>query len=234
MRAILLAAGMGTRLRPLTDDIPKALVEVAGESLFARRLRQLREAGIREISVVTGYKSEAFAPWLGESDLEFVRNEHYFDRNNLWSMYLVRDRLPGCLVLECDVRAADGLIPAAPPERSCVFVGYRAGMRDEWRVSFDEADRVRSIDTASGSGWILTGMSYWTPKDGSLLGRLLEEEAADRASDALFWDDLYKRNLDAIHLEAKRIGEGDWVEIDSLEDKLAFEASRALTVDRRI
>ena len=60
MRVIILAAGMGTRLRPLTDDKPKSLVEVNGEPMIERQLRFLKEKGIEDIIIVTGYMAEKF------------------------------------------------------------------------------------------------------------------------------------------------------------------------------
>ena len=60
MRAILLAAGMGTRLRPLTLDTPKSLIEVNGRPLLERQIEFLRERGVEEIIVVTGYLAEKF------------------------------------------------------------------------------------------------------------------------------------------------------------------------------
>ena len=60
MRAILLAAGMGTRLRPLTLDTPKSLIEVNGRPLLERQIEFLRERGVEEIIEVTGYLAEKF------------------------------------------------------------------------------------------------------------------------------------------------------------------------------
>jgi L-glutamine-phosphate cytidylyltransferase len=225
MRAIILAAGLGTRLRPLTDDRPKSLVEVAGESFFERQLRQLRAAGADAITVVTGYRAEAFDPWRGEGDLRFVHNEHYHDRNNIWSMYLVREVLAASFVLEGDVRLAEGVIPRGLPANSCVFTGWREDMENEWVVHAGEGDRVRAIIPSSGSGSILAGMSYWSAADGAEMARLLEETVRGPGWEQLFWDDVYRLNLDRVDLRAAWIGSEDWVEIDTLEDKLRFEAS---------
>ncbi len=224
MRAIILAAGMGTRLRPLTDDRPKSLVTIGGESFFERQLRQLRAAGADRITVVTGYRAEAFDPWRDQGDLRFVHNERFHDRNNLWSMYLVREALAASLVLEGDVRLAEGIIPLSPPAHSCVFTGWREDMRNEWVVDSGADGRVRSIVPTSGSGWILAGMSYWTARDGGEMSRLLEEALLLPGWEQLFWDDVYRVNLDRIELHAARIGSGDWVEIDTLEDRESFEA----------
>jgi CTP:phosphocholine cytidylyltransferase-like protein len=231
MNAIILAAGMGTRLRPLTDKVPKALVETAGESFFSRQLRLLRAAGVKGITVVTGYHAEAFEPWMGQPNLEFVFNAHYHDRNNLFSMLLVADRLSrdpeGCLVLEGDVWPGEGVLPSQPLPRSSWLVGHREAMENEWVVHEAPDGRVTEIEVASGSGWILTGMSFWLPADGRKLATLMAEMAGRPGSENLFWDEAPRRNLDSIEVRARRIGESDWQEIDTLEDRARLEAALA-------
>jgi CTP:phosphocholine cytidylyltransferase-like protein len=224
VNAIILAAGMGTRLRPLTDDRPKSLVEVGGESFFARQLRQLRAAGVSDITVVTGYKAEAFAPWRSCKDLSFVHNEHFDDRNNLWSMYLVRGRLGDTYVLDGDVWLAEGLIPGTAPGTSCWFVGPREDMSKEWVVRTDEHGRVHRIDVASGAGCILSGLSYWTAHDGRILAARIEKAALEPGNEAIYWDDIPRTSLDLIEVRARLIGRDDWTEIDTLEDKAELEA----------
>ncbi len=227
MNAIVLAAGMGTRLRPLTDDRPKSLVEIAGESFFSRQLRLLAAAGIESVTVVTGYKAEAFGPWKNRRGLEFVHNDRFSDRNNIWSMYLVRERLGDTVVLDGDLFLADGIIPERPPEASGWYVGWRKDMRGEWVVRTDEAGRVRRIDVADGSGWTLTGLSYWTKEDGRLLASLLGEAPAWPDWERLYWDEIPRRALDRMEARAYRIDDEAWAEIDGLEDKIELEASLA-------
>lgn len=225
MNAVILAAGMGMRLRPLTDERPKSLVEIAGESFFARQLRQLRAAGISDITVVTGYKADAFSPWRGEPGLSFVHNPVFDVKNNLWSMLVARDRLGDTIVLDGDVRLADGLIPRSSPATSRWFVGYREEMRNEWVVRLTDGDRVARVDVASGSGWILTGLSYWSRGDGIFLSRAVEEATRGADADTIFWDEIPRRSLGSLDVRAQKIGPGDWAEIDTLEDKERLEAS---------
>jgi CTP:phosphocholine cytidylyltransferase-like protein len=224
MNAIILAAGMGMRLRPLTDDKPKALVETCGESFFTRQLRLLAAAGVDDITVVTGYKAEAFAPYLGLPGLHFVYNEHFHDRNNLFSMYLVREALGDSLVLEGDVWLGEGVLPVRPPEASSWFVGYREDMKREWVVRVDDQDRVSRIDVESGAGWILSGLSYWNLVDGRAIAGLIEKRLAEPGFEELFWDDIPRANLDSLRVMARRIGPEDWFEIDTLEDREALQA----------
>jgi CTP:phosphocholine cytidylyltransferase-like protein len=228
MNAIILAAGLGTRLRPLTDRCPKALVVTGNESFFSRQLRLLGEADVTDITVVTGYEAGAFEPWRAREGLRFVHNDHYHDRNNLHSMALVtadlsRDR-EGCLVLEGDVWPGERVLECAPLPTSAWFVGHRDDMHDEWVVRTGPGDRVERIDVASGAGWILTGMSYWSHDAAAILAVLIEEAASDPANDNLFWDEVPRRNLDRLDVRAHRISSEDWYEIDTLEDREALEA----------
>ena len=103
MRAIILAAGMGTRLRPLTDNKPKSLVEVAGEAMAERQVRFLKEKGIDDIVMVVGYQKEAFEYLVDRYGVRLVFNEKFDVYNNIYSMYKVRDLLGGSYVLEGDV-----------------------------------------------------------------------------------------------------------------------------------
>lgn len=227
MNAIILAAGMGTRLRPLTEELPKALVVAGVESFFSRQLRLLDRIGVSDITVVTGYKDTAFSAWKDHPGLTFVHNDHYDDRNNLWSMHLVRDRLHDTLVLEGDVWLGEDVLPAAAPATSSWFVGWKENMRNEWVVRTDENGRVLRIDVASGQGWILSGISYWTGEDGRRIAGLIEERVTAPGWENLFWDDIPRAHLDILDVRARRIRAGDWVEVDTLEDHAALEASLA-------
>ncbi len=225
MKAIILAAGMGTRLMPLTADRPKALVETRGESFFSRQLRLLEGIGVRDIVVVTGYKAEAFRPYAGRPGLRFVHNDHFHDRNNLWSMHLVREELRDCLVLEGDVWIGDGVLPTQAPSRSSWFVGWREDMRNEWAVRTNAADRVLRIDVCSGSDWILSGISYWTAEAGSLIDRRIAARVEQAGMEEMFWDEIPRSSLADIEVGAIRLGPGGWTEVDTLEDRQRLEAS---------
>jgi len=100
MRAILLAAGMGTRLRPITNETPKSLIKINGEPLLERQIRFLREIGIEEIIVVTGYLYEKFEYLKDKFNVKLVHNEKYETYNNIYTMYLVRDFLPDAFVID--------------------------------------------------------------------------------------------------------------------------------------
>lgn len=117
MRAIILAAGRGSRLAPLTDDRPKPLVDVLGRSLLLRTLDRLREVGIedRAVVIVTGYRSDMIEAVMRAEGLrcELVANPRWHDWNSFNSLRVARPALTGCdfLQFEGDVVFDERVLP---------------------------------------------------------------------------------------------------------------------------
>ncbi len=121
-RAVILAAGRGSRLQPLTADMPKCLVEIGGESLLERALQALASQGITEAVIVIGYKGEAVRESIGACfagiDIRYVEAPDYATTNNIRSLWDARDYLDqDLLLLESDI-AFDPAVIAALLEQS--------------------------------------------------------------------------------------------------------------------
>ncbi len=95
MKVIILAAGQGTRLRPLTDDIPKCLVEVKGKSIIERQLDVMKLCGIKEkdIIIVTGYCGNALSNRFKDTEISFIQNEQYETTNMVCSLMCAKELL---------------------------------------------------------------------------------------------------------------------------------------------
>jgi len=107
-QAIILAAGMGTRLLPITDTIPKCLLEVNGKSILLRQLEILEDLGITETALVVGYLKEKIMKTVGSDfrsmKITYIENHEYKTTNNIYSLWLARDYLRrGCILLESDI-----------------------------------------------------------------------------------------------------------------------------------
>lgn len=222
MRALILAAGMGTRLRPLTNTIPKTMVPVLGEPMIVRQIRFLREIGVDEITVVTGYRADRLAHLEDEYGVRLIHNDKYEACNNLYSMYLARDFLSEMYVLEGDVFLTRNFL-APRPRGSTYFAGYRANFRKEWILKLDDRDRVREIIVGDGSDYIMSGVSYWTEEDARKIKALVERAVGSPGFESLVWDDLIKDNLKLFEVSVRKIAPDDWFEIDSVADLKAVE-----------
>lgn len=126
VEAVILAAGLGSRMRPLTDQCQKGLLSVGGESIVGRQIRLLKEAGIEEenICIVTGYKASKYEDKYRKSDVELVENTEYRETDNLESFLLSKDFCSegsDLLVLNGDVLFQKELIQKVLSEKGSVY-----------------------------------------------------------------------------------------------------------------
>ena len=218
MKAIILAAGMGTRLRPITLTTPKSLIEVAGTSLIERQIEFLRAKGIEDIIVVTGYLAEKFDFLKDQYGVTLIHNDQYESYNNFYTMYLVRHYLSDAYVIDADNFLVDNFLLSAP-ESSLYFGVAKEGFEDEWVLHYQQDDlRVTAITVESGQGRILSGVSYWSTEDGQHLQQLIERYYQETDYANLYWDDVVKDNLADLDVHVYPIEGHQTFEIDSLED----------------
>jgi len=140
MKAIILAAGYGSRMYPLAQDMPKCLLAIKGETLLARQLRILRSCGINDITVVTGFHHEKIVELYGE-ELSIRYNPHYETTGNIFSLWVARDSLnDDVIVTNSDTIFTEEPITAllANDDVHCLIIDNK---------SLDaEAQKVKSID----------------------------------------------------------------------------------------
>lgn len=216
MRAILLAAGMGTRLRPLTLTTPKSLIEVGGKPLMERQIEYLREVGVDEIIVLTGYLNEKFDYLKEKYGVKIVHNDKYDKYNNIYTMYLVREYLKDTYVIDADVYLRRNFL-----KKEMTSSAYFTGIKDfenEWILKFDDNDKVYDIEVGDGHDFIMSGVSYWSENDGEIIRGKLEAAIDGGDFTNLYWDNIVKDNLAILDVHIERIAGDDWFEIDSLDD----------------
>lgn len=128
--AIIMAAGQGTRLRPLTETQPKPLVPVNGVPILEYTLQALELGGITDVSIVTGYKSEKIHNYIAARDnsatIRIVNNDDYLTTNNIWSLHLVSDQIRnGTTIIDGDVLVSPSIIAEfnRVPDSSSFLIG---------------------------------------------------------------------------------------------------------------
>jgi L-glutamine-phosphate cytidylyltransferase len=218
MRAIILAAGMGTRLRPLTLTTPKALTVVNGKPMLERQIDFLREIGIEEIIVVTGYLHEKFAYLKEKYGVQLVHNDKYDIYNNIYTMYLVKEYLHDTYVIDGDNYLHRNFL-LKQPATSMYFSARKPDFKGEWMIRYDDNYKVTGIEVGDGDHeYILCGVSYWSEQDGRDIVVKLEEAVAGGDFKELFWDDIVKDNINALNVYLQEIHPSDSYEIDSIAD----------------
>ena len=109
MKAIILAAGVASRLRPLTDNTPKCLLKVGNKSILARTVDNLLANNVKEIIIVTGYLKEMIETFLLENypqaNFTFIYNEKYDSTNNIYSLWMTKSEILNhdMLLLDSDI-----------------------------------------------------------------------------------------------------------------------------------
>lgn len=187
MNAIILAAGMGTRLRPLTNEIPKCLVKVNGVPMVERQIQYLHDRGITDITLVSGYKSEKLDYLKEKYGVDIVFNNKYDVCNNIYSMYLVRDKFKDTYVIEGDVYMHKNCF-TRDVSTSTYFSVWKEDYKNEWGLKIGENNQLQDIVIGDGRGYIMSGISYWNENDSKLVVREIERLILEEDYMNLFWD----------------------------------------------
>ena len=223
-RAIIMAAGVGKRMNPLTLTTPKPLVKVNGVSMIDTVIKGLHDNGILEIYVVVGHLKEQFYEWSNKyKGITLIENPHYNTCNNISSLYVARDYLEDCIIMDGDqiIYNSDILSPRF------ILSGYNAiwceDHTDEWLMKV-ENEIVKSCSRTGGShGWQLFSVSRWTADDGIRLKKQLEYEF-EHGNTQIYWDDVPMFcYFGEYTLGIQIMQESDIIEIDSLEELAAID-----------
>lgn len=226
-RAIIMAAGIGSRLRPITLHTPKPLVKVHGVRMIDTVLRGLLEQGITEIYIVVGYRKEQFAALKRDyPQLELIENPYYAECNNISSLFAAREHLEDAMILDGDLIIRNPAVLSPAFERSGYNAIWTDGQTEEWLMQAENG-MVRSCSRTGGSGgWQLFSISRWTQDDGRKLKRLLELEFLEKRNRQIYWDDVPMFcYFQEFQLQVYPMQPEDVIEIDSFAELAALDAA---------
>lgn len=220
--AVIMAAGFSSRFVPLSWEKPKALLDVKGEILIERQIRQLKEAGISEIVVVTGYKAELFQYLEEKFGVILVHNPYYETRNNHSSLYVAREYLKNTYICCADNYYLTNIF-VEEPKKSYYSSIYIDGPTDEWCLSLDESDLIKKVTVGGRDSYIMIGPAFFSEEFSRIFKELLVETMENEAKADDYWEDIYLDNMDKLSLYARKFEESFIEEFDSLEDLRLFD-----------
>lgn len=226
-RAIIMAAGTGSRMNPVTLHTPKPLVRVNGTRMIDTVIRGLHANGIHEIYVVVGYLKEQFR--CLEEDypgLQLIENPYYNICNNISSLYVARDKIEDAIILDGDQIIYNTEILATDFECSGYNAVWTDNHTDEWLLQVENNIITHCSRTGGSGGWQLYSISRWTAQDGQKLKRHLEMEFDEKQNRQIYWDDvaLFCHPGDYA-LGIRQMNSSDIVEIDGLSELAAIDRS---------
>ena len=224
-RAIIVAAGRGERMRPLTLTTPKPLVPVRGRRMIDTVITALRQNGVVEIYVVVGYQKERFRELETlYPGLRLIENPWYESCNNISSLYAAREHLSDVIILDADQLVFEPAALAPDFERSGYNAVWTDTPTDEWLLRVEDGVVTGCSRTGGSGGWRLYSVSRWTAEDGARLRRHLELEFERKQNRQLYWDDIALfRYPSEYRLGIRPMGAADILEIDSLDELIAFD-----------
>ena len=223
--AIILAAGMSTRFVPFNYEMPKGLLEVKGEVLIERQIRQLREKGIEEIVVVVGHMMEKFEYLQDKFGVILVEATDYSVKNNHASVFAAREYLKNSIITSSDLYFAENIFQTYAYDAYYCTI-FIPGKTAERGIETDSDDRI--TNTMYGDKcydiWVTLGYAFFSKRFSENFLKIMEKEFDLPETANKFWADIQDEHLDELFMYAKRVDSNVIYEFDSLEELREFDS----------
>lgn len=224
-QAVIMAAGIGKRMQPVTLDTPKPLVKVNGVRMIDTVIQGLHANGIHEIYIVVGHLKEKFRCLEEEyPGVRLIENPYYNICNNISSVYVAREHLEDAMILDGDQMIYNQKVLSPVFERSGYNAVWTDEETDEWLLTVEDGIVTGCSRTGGSGGWQLYSVSRWSAEDGRRLKRHLEIEFETKKNHQIYWDDVALFCYPAEYeLGIRPMQYGDVVEIDNFSELAALD-----------
>ena len=198
------------RMVPINTQGPKALMEVNGEPLIERTIKQLHEVGVKEIHIVVGFMKEQFEYLIDEYGVDLIVNEEYSSKNNLHSLALASSHLSNTYIIPCDIWCDRN-----PYHRHELYSWYMVSdlVDDESTI---RVNRKMELVTSHQGGNAMVGISYLVGEQSEVVRERLKAWDGNPKYDESFWEEtLYDK--DRMIVQARVVHANNVVEINTYE-----------------
>lgn len=222
-KAIILAAGFGSRLAPVTLDTPKPLIKINGVRIIDTLLDALIAQGIDDIIIVRGYKRKQFDQLLEKyPNLKFIDNNEFNTTNSISSLLLAEQFIDQCYICDGDLFIENPTI-IKKYQYSSKYYGAKVVETDDW--CFRKTNKIISSYQLGGTDCYQSfGISYWNQKDCEQLKKDLKKVYNSRGGKENFWEAVpfkyYKKNY---KIEINSCHKNDLTEIDTFQELISLD-----------
>ncbi|NLO84774.1 MAG: NTP transferase domain-containing protein [Clostridiales bacterium] len=227
-RAVIIAAGFGSRMLPITLNTPKPLIRVKGQRIIDSTIDALLEAGIDDIIIVRGYLGEQFDQLLYKYPmLKFVQNDAFNEANNISSAYIAREFIKNAYVLEADLVLYNKAL-ITPYQYSSNYLGVPVEKTDDWCLYTDNK-RITKVAIGGTDCYHMFGISYWTEADGLKLVDDLADVYQAPGGRERYWDQVpLEYHLDHYDIAVRPCTFEDIIEIDTFSELKEIDQTYAV------
>lgn len=222
--AVIMAAGLSSRFAPLSYEYPKALLEVKGEILIERQIKQLKEAGIDDITIVVGYKKELFDYLIEKFRVKIIENSEYNVKNNHSTLYAVKDILRNTYICSADNYFKENVFDLSV-ENSYYSSVFEEGETDEWCLKTDYKGLIKGTSIGGKDCWVMLGHVFFSEKFSNKFVEILESIYDLEETANLLWESIYMDNVEVLDMYIRKYPRDIIFEFDTLDELRVFDES---------
>lgn len=236
--ALLMAAGMGTRIRPLSEETPKPLIPVYGTPMIETLIQSIKSAGIDRIIITVGYKKERYY-YLKEKygNITFIENKEYTKKNTISSFYAAMDFIKNenCVVCESDLYIADPSIIKGEIDKSRYFLRNVEPQNYEWGFEIEnkQVKKVVRPDPTIFLDHHMYGIAYWMKEDLEKLITAVSKAYETEGHEQKAYDEIGNEIFNEIDMGVIRLKDGQLFEVDCLEDLIKVDSSYKIYLNNK-